>query len=178
MVPWAPGRVQIQNFLVDTTHSNTYTKWVSMGRPANPNSASAWDELKAAVNLYNTVTTQELATATSPVTLTFAMNYFSVSLFVLTNPDVSAIQPADAARRAFPAAINADTCDGKLVMHFAESGVYSVRLFSTDGKRVFESNRPCAGTTVYAVPASLQGTFVLQCRGPNSSLVKQVVLKP
>jgi hypothetical protein len=177
-IPWAPGQVQIKNFLVDTTHSNTYTQWVSQGRPTAPTNAQ-WDALKTAGNLYNTVTTQTLAAVSSPVTLSFTQNYFSVNLFVLSNPNQTSVKhPADAAARMMPAVISADIRDGKLVLNVAETGRYSVRLFSTDGRKVFESRRSCAGTAVFAVPHSLQGTFVLQCRGPKRSLVKHVVLRP
>ena len=171
-IPWAPGQVKVEDFLVDTTHSNTYTKWVSLGKPATPTNAQ-WDSLRAAATLahYDSVTTTTLTGTT--YTKTFPLHYFSVMLLVLSNPNVQATIPT---KSAAPVVMRAGIVGGRLMLTVPEQGLYKARLYSLNGRLVFEWNNYCTETAAVSLPGTLKGAFVLRCSGPTGSLVRPITL--
>ncbi|MDB5105942.1 MAG: glycoside hydrolase [Fibrobacteres bacterium] len=95
-LPFIPGKMKIERYGVDKTHSNSFTTWVNQGRPAKPSSAQ-WDALEADGTL-------KLLDSASTVTLTgtsftkdYTQNQPGVTLLVLTgqSPTVSVAPIAD-----------------------------------------------------------------------------------
>lgn len=80
-VPFAPGPVRIRHYVVDKTHSNSYTTWREQGRPQQP-TPEQWAALKDSSELCYYETTAELADST--FTAQFAQNNYSVGLVVVT----------------------------------------------------------------------------------------------
>jgi xylan 1,4-beta-xylosidase len=79
-LPFPSGSVRVRQYLVDHTHSNSYTAWVGMGRPAQP-SQTQWTQLSAASDLcyYETTVTP----TGNSWTATFPLSAYSVGLIVL-----------------------------------------------------------------------------------------------
>jgi xylan 1,4-beta-xylosidase len=77
-IPWT-GAVNIRQYVLDRTHSNSYQTWVGLGKPAKPSQAQ-WTQISNAAELCYYSTT---ATGTS-WTATFPQNTYSVSLIVLS----------------------------------------------------------------------------------------------
>jgi xylan 1,4-beta-xylosidase len=80
-IPFAPGALKVRHYLVDRTHSNSYTTWVGMQKPATPTQAQ-WIQLRdsAEICYYDTAVN---ATANS-WTVTFPQRTYSVSLFEIS----------------------------------------------------------------------------------------------
>ena len=81
-VPFAPGPLKVRHYLVDHTHSNSYTTWVGMGKPARP-TAAQWTTLAASAEVCYYDTT---ATATgNSWTVTFPQRMYSVALIEISH---------------------------------------------------------------------------------------------
>ena len=79
-VPFAPGPVRVRQFVVDRTHANSHTAWVSMGKPRVP-TRDQWTQLRDAANLCYY---EASADVTGHLwTVTFPQNVSGVSLFEL-----------------------------------------------------------------------------------------------
>jgi hypothetical protein len=80
-LPFASGAVRVRQYLLDRTHGNAYTTWVSQGSPARP-TAAQWTALAASAELcyYETTVTP---TGNSWAVM-FPQNNYSVSLLVLS----------------------------------------------------------------------------------------------
>jgi hypothetical protein len=59
-----------------------------------------------------------------------------------------------------------------------ERGLYKVGLFTTGGRKVFESAGSYSGTAAITMQKIPAGIYVIQCAGSNYSLVKQVAVRP
>jgi hypothetical protein len=177
-IPWAPGPVRAEQFLLDATHSNTSYPWTQAGSPASPSNA-VWDQMKAASALqhYDSVTTQTLTAKT--FTKTFPLNYFGMTLLTLTNPSASAIKkPVNAAKPASQAALSADIRGDKLTFTAPERGLYTIGLYSTSGRKIFESVNYYTGKAAITLQKIPAGVYILQCSNPAYSLVKQIAARP
>ena len=75
----APASVNVRQYVLDRTHSNSYQTWVGLGKPAKPSQAQ-WTQIGNAAELcyYQTTATGASWTATFP------QNIYSVSLIVLS----------------------------------------------------------------------------------------------
>ena len=176
-IPWAPGQVRAEQFLFDATHSNTSYPWTQAGSPASPSNA-VWGQMKAASALqhYDSVTTQTLTAKT--FTKTFPLNYYGMTLLTLTNPNASAVaKPASAVKAMEAVAWRADIKSGKLMLTVPERGLYKVGLFTTGGRKMFESRDLYTGNVNLDLPKIPAGVYVIQCAGTNYSLVKQVAVR-
>jgi xylan 1,4-beta-xylosidase len=80
-IPFAPGELKVRHYLVDRTHSNSYSTWVGMQKPAMPTQAQ-WVSLRdsAEVCYYDTAVN---ATGSS-WTVTFPQATYSVALIEIT----------------------------------------------------------------------------------------------
>jgi xylan 1,4-beta-xylosidase len=81
-LPFAVGTtLGVRQYMVDHTHSNSHTTWVSMGKPQQPSEAQ-WTQLSQAADLcyYQTSATP---TGTS-WTVSFPQNVYGVSLLVIS----------------------------------------------------------------------------------------------
>jgi xylan 1,4-beta-xylosidase len=177
-IPWAPGPVRVEQFLLDATHSNTSYPWTQAGSPASPSNA-VWDQMKAAsvMQHYDSVATQTLTAKT--FTKTFPLNYYGMTLLTLTNPNASAVvKPASAVKSMEAATLRADIRGGKLTLNVPERGFYKVGIYSTGGRKIFDSRNTFSGNVDLALPKMPAGVYVIQCSGSNYSLVKQIAVRP
>lgn len=89
-LPFGPGKMKVERYGVDKTHSNSFTTWVNQGRPAKPTS-SQWDQLEADGNLKLLDSTTTVMFTGTTFSKDFNQGQPGVSLLVLTteNPPVS-----------------------------------------------------------------------------------------
>jgi xylan 1,4-beta-xylosidase len=178
-IPWAPGSVRVEQFLLDATHSNTSYAWTQAGSPGSPSNAQ-WDQMKAASVLqhYDSVTTQTLTAKT--FTKTFPLNYWGMTLLTLSNPNVSTKQPPPPPARAAKVepreTLRADIHNGKLMLTSPEPSLYKVGLYTMSGREVFQCNYP-AGAEGIALQKIPSGLYIIQCSSPKYSLVKQIAVR-
>jgi xylan 1,4-beta-xylosidase len=175
-IPWAPGAVKIDCYLVDTTHSNTYTRWVTLAKPAAPTHVQ-WDSIRAAATLYDTVMTRSLATATTPLTLAFSQHYYSVMLLVLSNPSaVSVKHQSEATLNAAPTAMRAVIHGSRMMLTLPENDRYTVRLLSASGRTIVEARTSGSGTAGISLPKIPAGVYTVHCTGMHRCYAAQVVV--
>ena len=130
----------------------------------------------SALQHYDSVTTQTLTAKT--FTKTFPLNYYGMTLLTLTNPNASAVaKPASAVKAMEAVAWRADIKSGKLMLTVPERGLYKVGLFTTGGRKMFESRDLYTGNVNLDLPKIPAGVYVIQCAGTNYSLVKQVAVR-
>jgi xylan 1,4-beta-xylosidase len=79
-LPFAAGPLKVRQYVLDHTHSNSYTAWLAMGSPGQPSQAQ-WVQLAAAADLcyYEATVTP----AGNSWTVTFPASVYGVSLIVL-----------------------------------------------------------------------------------------------
>jgi xylan 1,4-beta-xylosidase len=173
-IPWAPGRIKVEHFAIDTIRSNTFTKWASIGKPAAP-SNSQWDEIRKAADLahYDEVTTTTLAGTT--FAKSWSQNYYSVDLIILSNPDATANHNKNAEKK--PDRMNTLVKQGKIILEIKDNEHYSVNLYTTAGQRILHAGEYSQGNASISIPKMAAGTFVLECRGGKNSFVKTFVNK-
>jgi xylan 1,4-beta-xylosidase len=176
-IPWAPGQVRAEHLCLDTTHSNTYTKWVTQGKPTTPTTAQ-WDALRTAAQLehFDSTTTTPLTGAT--FTKNFKAGYYSLHLIVLSNPNPTHIKKK-IEETGIPKLreFRAQSDKGKINLYLPWKGPNLIRLYSIDGRKIFEDAEYGPGNAVIAVPKIPAGALVLQCRGEKASLAKKVVVR-
>ena len=172
-IPWAPGPVHVEDFLVDTTHSNTYTRWVSQGKPAVPSNAQ-WDSLRLAANLahYDSVITSTLTGTT--FTKTFSQHYYSVMLITLTNPNGVSVKRSSERMidNYIPASFRTEISNGKMMLTLPGSGQFTVRLVTPNGRTLISER--AAGTSSISLAKIPAGTYLLECSGLEQNFVKTV----
>ena len=133
-IPWA-GSAHVEDFLVDTTHSNTHTTWVGQGKPAAP-SHTQWDAIRLSSNLahYDSVATVTLTGNT--FTKTFPLHYYSVMLITLTNPNGVSVKRSSERMidNYIPASFRTEISNGKMMLTLPGSGQFTVRLVTPNGR--------------------------------------------
>jgi beta-xylosidase len=175
-IPWLPGDVRVDHFAVDTILSNTFTKWVGLGKPAVPSNAQ-WDELRKASDLarYHEATTTTLTGNT--LSMGYSQHYFSVHVIILSNPKgASAGKPAGQAAAAGSGGLRASVRGHTINLETRRGGKYTVGIYSTSGREILETTVDGPGNAFISIPTKPAGAFVLECRDARSLLVKQLVL--
>jgi xylan 1,4-beta-xylosidase len=177
-IPWAPGPVHVEDFLIDTTHSNTFTKWVGLGKPAVPTNAQ-WDSLRKVSYLahYDSVTTTTLTGTT--FTKAYLQHYFSVMLMVLSNPNATAVKRQSYwEKNAVSSTLRAEIRKGKMMLVLPENDRYTVTLLSESGRTVATAKTSGSGMVDISMPKIPAGAYIVQCSGTRRSYSARVVAAP
>jgi xylan 1,4-beta-xylosidase len=175
-MPWT-GSARVETFLVDTTHSNTYTAWVGQGKPATP-SNTQWDAIRQASYLahYDSVATTPLTGTTFTKSIP-QLHYYSVMLVLLSNPVVSVKGSSeDRAKSSAPALLNAEITNGKIMLTLPGNGQFTVRLVSTNGRTIVSKRTNSEGINFISLAKVPTGTYLLECSGLSQKLVKTVMI--
>ncbi len=177
-IPWKSGTAAVEHYCVDTTHSNSYTAWVKMGKPAVPSNAQ-WDALRNASRLEHYDSTAVTTLAGNSFTKTFKAGYFSIHLVILSNPETTKAKKKPD-RTELPAQLEfrVNVNKGKINLSIPQNGPYLIRLYSGDGRKVSED--ALYGPGIVAIPAEKvpAGVYVLECKGEKASLVKKTLVRP
>jgi hypothetical protein len=91
-IPFAPGTIRVEHFVIDRTRSNSHTTWVGMGKPSRPNQ-SQWAELKIASELAYQDPVATVNLTGSSFNKTFSQYTYSVGLIVLSAAGGSSTNP-------------------------------------------------------------------------------------
>ncbi len=105
-LPFQSSKVKVERYGVDHDHSNSFTTWVSQGRPAKPTSAQ-WDKLQAdgTLKLLDSVSTVTITNAT--FSKTYAQYQPGVSLLVLSGETTTGFLPAKTEKQVLPFMVRA-----------------------------------------------------------------------
>jgi xylan 1,4-beta-xylosidase len=175
-IPWLPGAVRVDHFAIDTIRGNTYTKWVSLGKPDVPTNAQ-WDELRKASDLARYDQTTTVTEAGSTFTKSFSMNYFSVHLIVLSNPhSVSAKKKLSGeAAKEMPGVPKLSVHDRAVILNMPQAEKYRLSIHTTGGRKIFQTAAVGPGSALIKIPKIPAGTFVVECRGTRRSIAGRLV---
>ena len=83
-IPFAPGNVRVEYWLVDRNHSNAYRIWQAFGSPKIP-TAGQWTQLKAAADLVTAEPPDTVSLSQKTFTKKFHTNIYSVTLISLSS---------------------------------------------------------------------------------------------
>lgn len=87
-LPFPEGKKFLyQHFRVDSTHSNAYTVWLQNGKPVSPSTA-VWDSMRTHQNLELYEPAKTIEYSGSPITKSFPLPRWGVSLIVLKRDTV------------------------------------------------------------------------------------------
>ena len=158
-IPFAPGKIHAEHWVVDYSHSNAYRPWVTMGIPDKP-TAAQWAQLKQAAVLthFDSVATPTLTGKSW--TKTFTQNYYSVGLVILTggNVSTSGAGPIPVFQNIYV------TVNGKNVrIEMPFTGAYQVRLYTTGGRKVMGTQASGPGKNALSLQKLPSGAYILQC---------------
>jgi xylan 1,4-beta-xylosidase len=90
-IPFLPGAVRVEYWLLDRTHSSCYRVWQSMGSPKIP-TAAQWAQLKAAAALVCAQAPDSVTLAQQTFTKKFHLNTYGVELLNLTAVPTTALR--------------------------------------------------------------------------------------
>ena len=172
-IPWT-GSAQVETFLVDTTHSNTFTTWVSQGKPPIPTHAQ-WDAIRLSSNLNDSVVTTPLTGSTFTKTIP-QLHYYSVMLIILTNPSVVSVKSSSESmvKNSIPISLSTEISGGKMILTLPGNGQFTVRLVSTSGRTIVSARTAGASTSSISLAKVPAGTYLLECLGLDQKFVKTV----
>jgi xylan 1,4-beta-xylosidase len=101
-IPFAPGDIKVEYWLIDRTHSNGYRVWQNLGSSTTP-SATQWTQIKAAAELSYAEPAVTTTLSGKTFTKKFHSNIYSVGLINLSRAATTAIyKPAKAKRSTSP----------------------------------------------------------------------------
>jgi xylan 1,4-beta-xylosidase len=79
------GKADVSCYLIDKQHSNSYTKWLSMGSPQNPNEQE-YKQLEDAALLEQIKFSPTIPIKNNTIDFDFVLERQGVALFVLQMP--------------------------------------------------------------------------------------------
>ncbi|MCX7725459.1 MAG: T9SS type A sorting domain-containing protein [Chitinispirillaceae bacterium] len=178
-IPWASSsdEVKIEHFVLDTFHSNSHTKWVSLGKPAAPTNAQ-WDAIREASKLeyYDSVAIVKLNN--SSYSKKFSAHYFSLHLIILTNPKkVFSENFSIEQKKLNPEKIKIEIKGKNILIFIAESDNYNFSLFSLNGRKILEREILKKGKNNLSFSSPHNGIVLVKCEGKNWSVVRKIMIK-
>lgn len=174
-MPTGWTNVVARHWVVDRTHSNSYQTWVGLGSPKTP-TAAQWTTIANAGQLAYYDSAAAVTVTGGVYTKTFTQNYYSVGLIQLTR-GTTAVAPAinkTSSRMNFSAV----RIGNELALTLPSEGRYTVQLYTTGGRRIFESTGRGTGTVAVALPRLPAGVLILRCSGEGHSIVRQIMARP
>ncbi|HEX2957171.1 MAG TPA: hypothetical protein VHO70_10070 [Chitinispirillaceae bacterium] len=176
-IPWAPGKTMVKHYLVDTTHSNTHTKWVSMEKPSRPSNAQ-WDMLLSASRLECLDDSLTVTLNEKSWTKNFKAHYYSVHLIEMSNPDpVSVNNPASKNVFLSNKNIKLKIERRRITFDIAAKGQFKITIYTTAGRQIFQSTGYAAGVTAIEIPKIVNGAYILQYQGDAGCFIKHLALQ-
>jgi hypothetical protein len=167
---WTSARME--HFVVDVNHSNSYQSWVGLGKPANP-TAAQWTTIASAAQLAHYDSVANVTITGGTYTKTFTQNYYSVGLIQLTRPST---QVLPAGRMSEMMKLNATLKGHSVYLTMPTDGLYSVQLFSANGRKVMDRQITSKGSAVVSLANVTGGIYLLECSGPSQKLAKTIVV--
>jgi xylan 1,4-beta-xylosidase len=141
-IPFSPGSVKVEYWLVDSSHSNAYHLWQALGSPKIP-TASQWTQIKAAADLAYAEPPETLALAQKTFTKKFHCNVYGVGLINLTSVSTTNVIEREESQKAMEPSISA----GKngIIVVAPNSQCKVLKVFDMRGKLVITLNNSRQG---------------------------------
>jgi xylan 1,4-beta-xylosidase len=138
-IPFLPGDVRVEYWLMDRTHSNAYRLWQSLGSPKIP-SAVQWAQIKTAADLVCAETPGTVTFTQKTFTKKFRANIYSVGLINLISVPATAVrQPKKDAAPVVPSVSRGQNC---FFVYLPNSQSSILRVLDLRGKQVLQLNNP------------------------------------
>ena len=167
------GPCEVQHFIVDSAHSNSYRPWIAMGGPNIPTVAQ-WQQLSNAAQLADSVIFDTLPSSGS-YAASFAAPQHSVSLFVISSIAKIAVKYPNAPLVQIGNPISARIMNKTLFVTIPFAGHYDVSLFGVGGALVFKGKANGRSTTAFALKRIGGEAYLLKCANQFSSSVTKVM---
>jgi hypothetical protein len=174
-IPWASGMVKSEHLVVDTTHSNTYTAWVKLGKPAVPSNAQ-WDALRNASTLENYDSISVTPISGNEFTKSFASHYFSVHLLTLSNPEIVPIEH-NSSKSSIKNSIRCSFYPhGTIKISLPDAGWYKVAVYFPNGKIAEKGNFYAQSDILFPFAKFSKGVYLLKIEGNNVSFIERLIV--
>ena len=177
-IPWTSGKAVVEHHVIDTTHSNTHTAWVKLGKPKRP-SKTQWDKIRAASTLEKYDSTTTVNITSNSYTKKFNAHYYSVHLITLRNPESVSVHKSSLTNRTTGnlRILGVKIRNGKIILNAPFTNHYTVNLFTTDGRVLLTAQGFGQKNKELQLPKLAHGMYILQCRGAEGLLTKHVVIE-
>jgi xylan 1,4-beta-xylosidase len=175
-IPFAPGPIRVEHWLVDSSHSNAYRPWKAMGSPAVP-TAAQWLQLKQAAQFthYDSVTTMSLPAKSW--SKSFLQKNYSVGLIIITRNGPSKITQAPVSQQhAMFQTIQTKVVGKNLYAILQGTGQYTIRLFSVTGRKILDKVATAPGVHTYSLNEVPAGAYIVQCVNGLTTQVQTVIV--
>jgi xylan 1,4-beta-xylosidase len=177
-IPWKSGTAMVEHYCIDTTHSNSYTAWVGMGKPSAPSNAQ-WDALRGSSQLERYDSTMTATLTGNSFSKTFKANYYSVHLLLVSNPKPTLVKKSEKQTRVSePGDLRVLVGNGKIRLVMPEKGYYTASFYTISGQKIFEAAEFGPGDALISIPKIPASAFVLQCRSEKVSFGKKIFVWP
>jgi xylan 1,4-beta-xylosidase len=136
-IPFLPGNVKVEYWLMDSSHSNAYHVWQALGSPKIP-TATQWTQIKTAADLAYAEVPDTITLAQKTFTKKFHCNIYSVGLIVLTSVSTTAACEREKSRApAGPSVSMGKTC---ITVFSPNLQSKILKIFDVRGKLVIALN--------------------------------------
>ena len=130
-LPMRHGTITVNHYRVDSLHSNAYSAWLSLGKPASTN-MSAMDQIRTASNLAELTPQKTFTYSGSAYTDTFTLPEQSVSLLLFKSAATAISAPA-----AMPQAPVVSVTHGLISLSSVNPAAgLTLSIFTLDGKLI------------------------------------------
>jgi xylan 1,4-beta-xylosidase len=169
-------RMRIEHWVIDSTRSNSFYAWRSLGGPTNPTSGQ-WTTIAAAAQLahYDSVKTDTTITS-GTYTKAFTQNYYSVNLIRLSQIPSSGVSEPPKKVVDPIASMNAKIAGKNLLLDLPLSGQYAVQLYATNGQKILDKRISGPGKSSIALEKVPAGIYLVRCSSPLKTLTARVVI--
>jgi xylan 1,4-beta-xylosidase len=170
-------RMKIEHLVLDRTHSNTYQTWTGLGSPANP-TATQWTTIANAAQLatYDAVK-PDTTIASASYTKAFTQNYYSVGLIRLSKISTNTVAGPSKKFLDLVKGLQANMIGKNLVLDLPFPGPYTVRLFSTNGRKILDKQVCGPGRSGIALERVPAGTYLIKCSGAFKTMTARVAIE-
>jgi hypothetical protein len=131
-IPFAPGNVLVEPWLVDRDHSNSYRAWQKMNEPQYPTQAQ-WEQMKAGGELQTAAAPETVTLSGNRFTKRFPLKQYSVALINVSDPSIVSVQPASQTVRVIERPALSFTHSG-LSIDVPGAGLRRVTVFDMHGR--------------------------------------------
>ncbi len=173
-IPFA-GPVEVQHFIVDSGHSNSYRAWIAMGGPTIP-TAAQWQTLSSAAQLASLYSVKfDTISSGGSYSESFNAPQHSVSLIEISDIAKIAVKFPNAPLVQIGSPISARIRNTTLFVTIPFAGHYDISLFGIDGTLLFKGRANGRATTAFALKRIGEGAYVLKCSNQFNSSIARVM---
>jgi xylan 1,4-beta-xylosidase len=168
--------MRIEHWVIDSTRSNSFYSWRTLGGPTNPTS-DQWTTIAAAAQLaYYDAVKADTTISSGTYTKAFTQNYYSVNLIRLSQIPSSGVYEPQKNVLDLMAGIKAKMAGENILITMPFAGRYEVQLFSANGQKIFDAQSTGPGKSSIALEKIPSGIYLLKCVNGSQSLTSRIVV--